>query len=293
MCPEVGFEGFDFSGCAAGASEVVQSFLVDRKEAHRCAILRRHVGDGGAVRHAERPSPFTIELHEFADHLVLAQDLGDGQNKIGGGHAFAQTPTEFEANDIWCQEVNRLAQHGGLGFDAADTPADHADAVDHGGVAVGTDQGVRIDQIALAVNAACQIFQVDLMHDAEPRRYDTKGVKGLHAPFDEFIALAIALEFELHVEIKRIGCAVVIDHDGVIDNQIHRNERFDLARIVAQTLRHAAHGSQIGKQGHAGKILQNNARDSEGDFFATWSNRLPLGKLFDVFGQNFLAVAVA
>ena len=38
----------------------------------------------------------------------------------------------------------RLAEHGGLGLDAADAPAQHGQAVDHGGVAVGADHGVGI-----------------------------------------------------------------------------------------------------------------------------------------------------
>ena len=38
-----------------------------------------------------------------------------------------------------------LAQHGRLGLDAADAPADDAEAVDHGGVRVGAEHGVGKD----------------------------------------------------------------------------------------------------------------------------------------------------
>jgi hypothetical protein len=38
----------------------------------------------------------------------------------------------------------RLAEHRGLGLDAADAPAEHGQAVDHRGVAVGADQRVGI-----------------------------------------------------------------------------------------------------------------------------------------------------
>ena len=50
----------------------------------------------------------------------------------------------MHADDVRREEVNRLAEHAGLGLDAAHAPADDADAVDHRGVAVGADQRVRI-----------------------------------------------------------------------------------------------------------------------------------------------------
>ena len=41
----------------------------------------------------------TEELDELADDAVLAQHLGDGENKIGSGGAFAQASGEFHADD--------------------------------------------------------------------------------------------------------------------------------------------------------------------------------------------------
>ena len=45
--------------------------------------------------------------------------------------------------DLRRHHVERLAEHHGLGLDAAHAPAQHAEAVDHRGVRVGADQGVR------------------------------------------------------------------------------------------------------------------------------------------------------
>ena len=82
---------------------------------------------------------------------------------------------------------------------------DHADAVDHRGVAVGADQRVGVvDAVARLVHAARQVLQVDLVHDAEARRHDAEGVERLHAPLHELVALAVALELELHVEVERV-----------------------------------------------------------------------------------------
>jgi hypothetical protein len=57
-----------------------------------------------------------------------------------------QLAGELEADDFGDQHGLRLAEHGGLGLDAADAPAEHAEAVDHGGVAVGADQRVGIGE---------------------------------------------------------------------------------------------------------------------------------------------------
>jgi hypothetical protein len=40
------------------------------------------------------------ELDELADHLVLAQDLGDGEHEVGGRHALAQLAGQLEADHV-------------------------------------------------------------------------------------------------------------------------------------------------------------------------------------------------
>src|SRR6218665_3015918 len=61
------------------------------------------------------------------------------------------------------EKVHRLAQHRGLGLEAAHAPAAHADAVDHRGVAVGADQRIGImNAVSGLMHAARQILQIDL-----------------------------------------------------------------------------------------------------------------------------------
>src|SRR5690606_496329 len=81
---------------------------------------------------------------EAAHHAALAQHLGASQHQIGGGHALGQPAGHLEADHFGDQHGNRLAQHRRLGLDAAHAPAQHAQPVDHGGVAVGADAGVGI-----------------------------------------------------------------------------------------------------------------------------------------------------
>ena len=55
-----------------------------------------------------------------------------------------QIAVQLEADHARDEHRNRLAEHGGLGLDAADAPADDADAVDHRGVRIGADAGVGV-----------------------------------------------------------------------------------------------------------------------------------------------------
>ena len=90
-----------------------------------------------------------VEFDELADHAELAQHLGDGEDEVGGGGALAQFAGELEADDLRDQHGDGLAEHGGFGLDAADAPAEHAEAVDHGGVGVGADERVGIGDATL------------------------------------------------------------------------------------------------------------------------------------------------
>ena len=50
----------------------------------------------------------------------------------------------MHAHDIRREKINRLAEHARLGFDAADAPADDAQAVDHRRVRIRADERVGI-----------------------------------------------------------------------------------------------------------------------------------------------------
>ena len=56
------------------------------------------------------------------------------------------TPDHFRR-----EEINRLTEHARFRLDAADAPADDAEAVDHRRVRIGADERVRIkDRVAIA-----------------------------------------------------------------------------------------------------------------------------------------------
>ena len=73
-----------------GEAQVAQGLVVDGKESAGRAELRAHVGDRESVGQGRGNHAGTEELHELTHHAVVAQDLGDGQNEVGGGSALGQ-----------------------------------------------------------------------------------------------------------------------------------------------------------------------------------------------------------
>ena len=80
-----------------------------------------------------------------------------------------QLAGQLEADDARDEHGDRLAEHRGLGLDAADAPAEHAEAVDHGGVRVGADEGVGVRLAVADHDRAGQVLDVDLVDDAGAR----------------------------------------------------------------------------------------------------------------------------
>ncbi len=85
-----------------------------------------------------------MELDELADNTMLAKHLRDSQHHIGCGGAIGERSGEPEADHLGDEHEDRLSDHDRLGFDAADSPTEDADPVDHGGVAVRPYQAVGI-----------------------------------------------------------------------------------------------------------------------------------------------------
>jgi hypothetical protein len=138
-----------------------------------------------------------------------------------------------------------------------------------------------------------EVLEVDLVHDAEAGRHDAEGVERVHAPLHELVALLVAGELQLHVEVERLLVAEVVDHHRVVDHQVDRHQRLDRLRVLAHLGGHVAHRGQVGQQRHAGEVLQHDASDDERDLVGALGGRLPAGELLDVLGRHLLAVAVA
>ena len=163
----------------------------------------------------------------------------------------------------------------------ADAPAQHAEAVDHGGVGVGPHQGVAV---GLAVvggeHHPGQVLQVDLVADAGARGHDPESVEGLLGPAQKLVALDVALILDVDVLVVGLGPARRLGDHRVVDDQLHRDQGVDLGRVPAQGLEGVAHGGQVDHAGYTGEVLHEHPLGGEGDLGGVLtSEAVPLGSV--------------
>ncbi len=260
--PGVGLRQGDRLGRAAGQLHVAQGLGVDREHGRGRPELGRHVRDRGPVGQAQRRQPGPVELHELPDHAVRAQHLGHGQHQVGGGRAGAHPAAELEADHGRGRLRERLAQQHGLGLDAADAEAEHADAVDHRRVRVGPDQGVG-EGGPLAVDLPRlhdrrQVLQVHLVDDPRARRHRAEVGEGLLGPPQQHVALAVALVLALDVGAEGARVAEAVNLHRVVDHQVGRHQRVDQVRVAPELGHRVAHRRQVDHARDAGEVLHHD-----------------------------------
>jgi hypothetical protein len=211
----------------------------------------------------------------LATGTAATQHLGDGQHQVGGGGAAGQLAGEPEPHHLRDQHGDRLAQHGCLGLDAADAPAEDAEAVLHGGVRVGAQARVGVSEAVAGHHHAGQVLDVHLVDDARAGRDHLELAERLLAPAQEREPLPVALELDLHVPPERIGAAEHVGNHRMVDDQLGGDQRVDLLRVTAEGLHGLAHGGQVDHGGHAGQVLQDHPGRGELDLGVRLAARFP------------------
>src|SRR5688500_11339939 len=137
--------------------------------------------------------------------------MRDREDDIRRGDAGCGLACQSAADHFGDQHRDRLAQRRNTAFDAAHAPADDAQSVDHGRVAVHADYGIRIsDDSPVAFTRpydAREIFEVDLVADAGARRDDPQLLERAAAPAQELVTLLVAGKLERHVLRYRVRVA--------------------------------------------------------------------------------------
>ena len=155
---------------AAGEAQVVERHLVDREHRAGGAVLGGHVADGGARlererRHAGAEASTNLPTTPWSRSSSVIVSTTSVAVMPGLGSPEMRSPTTGRQ-----EHGERLAEHGGLGLDAADAPAEHAEPVDHRGVRVGADEGVAEGAPVLGgEDDPRQVLEVDLVADARAR----------------------------------------------------------------------------------------------------------------------------
>ena len=290
----VGLDQFDRSLGPSGQTQIIQGDLIDREKPAGGAILRCHVGNGGAVSQWQIRQAVAEKLDELADNALAAQHLRHRQHQVGGGDAFFQFAAEFKTHHFRDQHRHWLAEHRGFGFNAAHAPAQDTQAINHGGVGVGTDQcvGERVSTAVFVLGPDCpsQVFQVDLMADSGAGRHDAEVVKGILAPAQERITFTVAFHLNINVLFKGVRAGEFVDHYRVVDHQVYRGQRIDSLRIAAGLGHRRTHGGQIDHGRYAGKVLHQYPGRAVLDFPVAAPFLEPGGQRLEVRRGDGLAV---
>ncbi len=293
----VGLDQGDPLGRAAGQAQIVEGQPIDREDAAGGTVFGRHVAQRRAISERQPVETVAEILDELADHALPAQHLGHGQDEIGRGGAFGQLTGELEADHLGNDHRDRLTEHRRLGLDAAHAPAEHAEAIDHRGVAVGADQGVGEGELAVALahrpDHLRQIFQIDLVTDAGARRHDPEVVEGARPPAEESVALGVAFILALDVDLEGARIAERVDLNRMVDHQIDRRERVDPLGVAAEVEHRLAHRREIDHRRHTGEVLHQHPRRPIGDFLVRAARLEPGDQGLEVLGRDAPAVLMA
>ena len=137
------------------------------------------------------------------------------------------------------------------------------------------------------------MLHVDLVNNAVARRYHAHGLERALRPFHKAIALGVAFEFDFLIALHGVGPVVDINFHRVIDDDIHRHQRLDVAGRHTQAFRRCTHRRQIVQRAKADQVLQHDTHHDEGDFRSTRCIGLPRRQVTHVFFRDAFTVAVA
>ena len=131
------------------------------------------------------------------------------------------------------------------------------------------------------------------MNNARSGRHHAEIIEGFLAPAQKFIALAVTLEFQFSVAIKRIRAGEKIHLHRMVNHQVNIDMRVDFSGIAAQARHRRAHCRQIDHCGYAGEILHHHAPWPKRQHRALGGLRLPARQVDDILPGNAFLITLA
>ena len=204
-----------------------------------------------------------------------------------------RAPDQFDPDHRWQQERQRLSEHRRFGLDATNSPAEHAETVDHRRVRVGSHERVGVrGALAVAEHDLTEVLEVHLVADALIRREHAQRAERALRPPEERVALLVARELERGVARERIGHSGDVDHDGVVDDEIDGDRRVDTIRIAAEIDERVPHRREVDDGGNTGEVLHQHACGHERELAPAdlFGGAVAIGERADVVGGHLGAV---
>ena len=128
-------------------------------------------------------------------------------------------------------------------------------------MAVGADQRIGEGDAVFELHHRREFFEVDLVQDAVALHHHIDVVEGLLRPGHELETLGVAPRLDGHVLAQRLGVgAGEFDVERVVDDQLRRYHRVDLARIAAGLGHRVAQAGHVDERRATQDVLQHDAR---------------------------------
>jgi hypothetical protein len=276
-----------------GQAQVADGLGVDGEEPARRPVLRRHVPDRRAVGDRKPLEAVAEVLDELPDDARLAQDLRHRQDEVRRRRALRQLAHELEADDLWDEHRDGLAQHRRLGLDAAHAPSEHAEPVDHRRVRVRAEERVGERHSVAVLDDAAEELEVHLVHDPGRGRDDLQVRERALPPAQEGVALAVPLELELRVAEDRERRRELVHLHRVVDDELGGKLRVDLRRVAAEGVHRVPHRREVDDGRDAREVLVDDAPGIERDRLRGLGRGHPPRDGLDVGGGDGGSVLVA
>ena len=197
---------------------------------------------------------------------MRAEHLGERQHEVGGGGAGRQRAGHAHADHDRLRQEHRLAEHRGLGLDAADAPAQDAEPVDHRRVRVGADERVGERDAVARRDDLPEVLQVHLVADAGAGRHHAQPVERLLRPAQQRVPLAVAPVLELDVARRRPrACGTGPPAPSGRSPGPRGSSGLIDAGSPPARCGGAAHRGEVDHGGHAGEVLHQHAARHERD----------------------------
>ena len=124
------------------------------------------------------------------------------------------------------------------------------------------------------------------MHNPCVGRHDLERVERLLAPAQEAVALLVALELALGVDLEGVARGEGVDLDGVVDHELGGHERLDREGIAAERRHRVAHRREVDHGGDPREVLHQHPCRGEGDLLARLRMGIPTRERLDVRARH-------
>ena len=162
--------------------------------------------------------------------LAFAQHLGDVQHEVGRGHALCQLAVDVDTDDVGHQEADGLAQNRRPAPRSRRRPSP----------TVPSPEIMQVWELVATIVSGMHTPSLTSRPGARNSRLSwcrmpapggkrRMPVIGLHRPFDELVALVVALDIELHIAQLRFREAVEIDRQRVVERHVDRHRRLHVS----------------------------------------------------------------